>query len=94
MIVLMGYIHLAPSDVDHFLESMKAIAAGTRQEQGCLFYYFVPADRDHGTILVAQRWQNAASVSAHIAGPQAASFAKRWGDKVRVDVQPFEAVGG
>lgn len=82
MIVLVGYIHLAPSDVDHFLESMKAIAAGTSQEQGCLFYALGPADRAQGTILVAQRWQDAASVAARVAGPQAASFAKRWRDKV------------
>ena len=92
MIVLMGYIHLAPSDVDHFLESMKAIAAGTRQERGCLFYELGPADRTQGTILVAQRWRDAASVSAHTAGPQAASFTKLWLDKVRVDVQQFEAL--
>lgn len=35
MIVLMGYIHVEPSDVPDFLVDFAAIAAGTRAERGC-----------------------------------------------------------
>jgi quinol monooxygenase YgiN len=36
MIVMMGYIHLEPSDVPEFLAELETIAAGTRAERGCL----------------------------------------------------------
>ncbi len=37
MIIVMGYVHLDPSDVDEFLADIQVIAPGTRAEKGCLF---------------------------------------------------------
>lgn len=38
MIILMGYIHLNPSDVSEFLADVQAITPSTKAEDGCLFY--------------------------------------------------------
>ncbi|UIY24753.1 hypothetical protein LZK76_02435 [Rhizobium leguminosarum] len=37
MLILMGYIHLDPSDLHDFVTDVEAISLGTRTEEGCLF---------------------------------------------------------
>lgn len=90
MIVLMGYIHLEPSDVEEFLTDLETIAAGTRAERGCLFYAFALEDAPSGRMLLVQRWLDEDAFTAHLAGPSAASFQKKWVNKTRVDVQQYE----
>ena len=92
MIVVLGYIHLKPSDVQDFLADLETIAAGTRAERGCLFYALALEDTVAGRILLAQRWLDDDAYTAHLAGPHAASFQQRWANRTRVDVQRYEVV--
>ncbi len=93
MIVMMGYIHLEPSGVREFLADLETIAAGTRAERGCLFYAIALEDAHSGRLLLAQRWLNQDALTAHLAGPHAASFQQKWANKVRVDIQRYEVLG-
>ncbi len=90
MVILMGYIHLEPSDVRDFLADLEIIAAGTRAERGCLFYAIALEDAPSGRMLLAQRWLDEDAFTAHLAGPHAASFQQEWANKVRVDIQRYE----
>ena len=90
MIVIMGYIHLEPSDVREFLSDLDAISTGTRAEKGCLFYALALEEALSGRILLAQRWRDEEAFTAHVAGPHAASFQKEWANRTRVDVQRYE----
>ncbi len=90
MILLMGHIQLEPSDVRDFLADLEIIAAGTRAERGCLFYDVALADPRSGRMLLAARWLDEDSFTAHLSGPHAASFQQRWAKRTKVDVQRYE----
>ena len=90
MIVLMGYIHLKPSDVQEFLADLQTIAAGTRAERGCLFYASALEDASSGRMLLVERWLDEDALTAHLHGPNAASFQQKWANRTRVDVQRYE----
>lgn len=44
MILLMGYVHLNPSEVNEFTADVRNIVSSTRTETGCLFYTFTLED--------------------------------------------------
>ncbi len=90
MIIVMGYVHLDPSDVDEFLADIQVIAPGTRAEKGCLFYAVALDDARAGRMLVAERWQDQHSLTAHLEGPQTAAFQK-WMNRIKIDVLKYEA---
>lgn len=91
MIVLTGYVHLDPSDVNEFLTDIQAIAPGTRAEKGCLFYSVTLDDAHAGRMLVVERWQDQESLTAHLEGQQAAAFQK-WLNRIKIDVQKYDAL--
>ena len=90
MIIVMGYVRLAPSDVAEFLADIEVIGTRTRAEKGCLFYAAVLDDASLGRILVAERWQDEQALSAHLQGPQVIAFQK-WMNKLQIDVLRYDA---
>jgi len=38
VIIITGYVYVNPSDVTEFLTDIARLSAGTRAEEGCLFY--------------------------------------------------------
>ena len=48
MLIVTGYIHLAPSDVEEFVADMATFARTTRAGEGCLFYAVAPDDPGTG----------------------------------------------
>jgi quinol monooxygenase YgiN len=86
----MGHVQLDPSDVTEFLADIRLLGPKTRAENGCLFYAVTLDDASAGRMLVAERWQDQASLTAHLEGPQAGAFHK-WTGKIRVDVSRYDA---
>jgi quinol monooxygenase YgiN len=86
----MGYVHLNPSDVKEFLADIQVIGPGTRAEKGCLFYAVALEDARAGRMLVVERWQDQASLTAHLEGAQTASFQK-WMNRIKIDVLRYDA---
>lgn len=85
LIIVMGYVHLDLFDVEEFLADIQVIGPRTRAEEGCLFYAVAPDDARTGSMVVVERWQDQASLTTHLEGPQAASFQK-WMNKITIDV--------
>ncbi|WP_369920428.1 putative quinol monooxygenase [Marinomonas polaris] len=50
MIILTGYVHLKPEDINEFVEDIRKITSSTRAEKGCLFYNIVVEDATVDTI--------------------------------------------
>jgi quinol monooxygenase YgiN len=86
----MGYVHLNPSDVKEFLADIQVIGPGTTAEKGCLLYAIALEDARAGRMLVVERWQDQASLTAHLEGPQTASFQK-WMNRIKIDVLRYDA---
>ncbi len=90
MIIIMGYLHLDPSDMDEFLAFIQEIAPGTRAEKGCLFYAVTLEDAHAGRVLVAERWQDQESLTAHFEGQQVVAFQK-WMNRINLEVLRYDA---
>ena len=58
MVILMGYVHLDPSDTSEFLLDIQAIAPGYESRERILFYAVTPDDAHAGRMLVVERWQD------------------------------------
>jgi quinol monooxygenase YgiN len=86
----MGYVHLNPSEVKEFLADIQVIGPGTRAEKGCLFYAVALEDARAGRMLVVERWQDQASLTAHLEGAQTASF-QTWMNRIKIDVLRYDA---
>ena len=91
MIIVVGYVHLDPSDVGAFVADVQAVAPGTRAEPGCLFYAVTVDDAMAGRVLVAERWRDEASLSAHLGAQAASAFSSTWTGRIRLDVHTYDA---
>lgn len=94
MVIVLGYIHLAPSDVGAFVADVQAVAPHTRAEPGCLFYAVAVDDASAGRVLVAERWQDQASLAAHLAADGTSAFLTRWAGRMTGDVLRYDAASG
>jgi len=92
MLILMGYIHIDPPDVDAFVRDVQAISLSTKAEEGCLFYGFTLDDRPTGRFLVAERWRDQAALTCHLARAETLAFLKTWGDRMKGDLQTYEVM--
>jgi quinol monooxygenase YgiN len=92
MIILMGYVHLNPFDVEEFTADVQAVASSTRAEKGCLFYAFTLEDARAGRMLTVQRWQDQESLTAHVERHETAPFLKKWGNRMRMDILKYDAL--
>lgn len=90
MLILMGYIHLDPLDAAAFSADIEAIGDSTRREEGCLFYGVAPDDASAGRFLVAERWQDQASLEAHLERPETRAFLLTWADRMTSELQFYE----
>ena len=89
MLILMGYIHIDPLDVDAFVRDVQAISLSTKAEEGCLFYGVTLDDREAGRFLVAERWRDEAALTAHLARAETLTFLKTWSDRMKGDLQTY-----
>ncbi|MEC0123292.1 putative quinol monooxygenase [Paenibacillus pabuli] len=90
MILLMGYVHLNPSEVNEFTADVRDVVSSTRTETGCLFYAFTLEDSRAGRMLTVQRWEDQESLAAHVERHESAPFLMKWGNRMRMDVQKYD----
>jgi quinol monooxygenase YgiN len=83
-------LNLDPSDVEAFLVDIQVIGPGTRAEKGCLFYAVALDDAPAGRMVVVEPWQDQASLTVHLEGPQTMSFQK-WMNRAKIDVLRYDA---
>lgn len=91
MIILMGYIHLNPSDVSEFVTDVQAITRSTKAEEGCLFYTVTLDDASAGRMLVVERWRDEQSLAAHMQAQQTKTFLEKWASRMQSDVLRYNA---
>ena len=94
MLILIGYIHVSPSDADEFLADLRALSLMVRAREGCLFYTAALEDARAGRLLVVERWQDQAALSAHLEAPQTSGFVEKWLRRMKGDVQRYNASNG
>ncbi|OSQ40786.1 putative quinol monooxygenase [Thalassospira mesophila] len=91
MIIVLGHVDIAPSDVDDFLNDIEAINPANKAGSGCLSYAVAIANRKAARLLVAERWQDQPSLSAHLARRETGAFVGKWSDRMQGEVLKYDA---
>ena len=74
MLIIDGWLHFAPGEIDKFSEAAKQMVEATRQEEGCLHYAFARDMNDPDIIRISERWVDEAALEAHFQSPHMAAF--------------------
>ncbi len=93
MLVLMGYLHVDPSEVDDFDADVQEISRSARAETGCLFYGISLGDRTAGRFLVAERWRDKDALQVHLETDETRAFLRKWEGKMKGDLNAYDVIG-
>jgi quinol monooxygenase YgiN len=66
MLIVAGQFVVAPDQRERFLESRAAAIRASRAEAGCLEYCFSADSLDPGVVRIFERWEDRASLDAHL----------------------------
>ena len=91
MLIVTGYVQLAPADVGQFAADIKALIDITRARDGCLSYAIALDDPRVGRMLVVERWRDQAALTAHLAALETIAFVERWQGRMSGDVLKYDA---
>ncbi|WP_210402790.1 putative quinol monooxygenase [Thalassospira sp. MCCC 1A01428] len=91
MIIVSGHIDIAPADVSAFLADIEKINPGNKPDSGCLSYAVAIIAPDIARLLIAERWQDQPSLSAHLARKETLAFIGKWSDRMQGDVLKYDA---
>lgn len=74
MIIVEGWLKLAPGQIDEIMEAGRAMIAATRAEDGCLHYSYAQDFSDPDVIRISERWVDEAALTAHFGTPHMAAL--------------------
>ena len=69
MVIVAGSFVVAAADRDAFIEGRRSGMEASRAEAGCLDYVFAADPLDPERVVLFERWEDQASLDAHLAGP-------------------------
>jgi quinol monooxygenase YgiN len=92
MIIVMGYAHTAPGEIDRVQAGLAAMVAATNAEDGCEYYGFSRDVNDPDRMIISERWRDQAALDAHFASAHMATFNALLGtvDMKDVSVRAYE----
>lgn len=68
-VIVMGEFRLPPENLEAARPAMERVVTLTRTEQGCLGYSYAPDLLDPCLIRIAEKWESAEALAAHLAMP-------------------------
>lgn len=92
MLILIGYIHVSPSAAEEFLADLRVLSLTVKASPGCFFYTAALEDVHAGRLLVVERWQHQAALSAHLEAPHTLKFVEKWMHRMKGDVQKYDVL--
>ncbi|TWB21836.1 quinol monooxygenase YgiN [Nitrospirillum amazonense] len=91
MLIVMGHVQVAPSATEEFAADIQALAQSVRRREGNLSYAVAVEDPSAGRLLVAERWRDQASLSAHLDAPDTRAFVGKWQGRMAGDIRKYDA---
>jgi quinol monooxygenase YgiN len=73
MIIVGGTFEVDPAQRDEFLAERAERMRTSRAEPGCIEYTFAADPLEPGRVILFERWEDQASLDAHLAGPSPAT---------------------
>ncbi len=74
MIIVEGWVRLAPEAFAGFMPAAEAMIRASRAEAGCLDYAYARDLLDPDIVRIAERWQDDAAMAAHFETPHLIAF--------------------
>lgn len=94
MLIVTGYVQVEPSELSQFYNEFRVLATATRQRTGNLSYDGAVDDPQAGRFLVIERWEDQASLGAHLEAADTVAFVNRWRVRMWGDIQKYDASKG
>lgn len=93
MLIVEGWVRLAPGEFDKLAEAARAMVAATREEAGCIHYAFARDVAEPDLIRISEKWTDQAALDVHFASPHMAAFNQAMGTvtTLGIDVRLFAA---
>lgn len=74
MIIVEGFVQLAPGEIERFRPAAIEMLRATRNEAGCLSYAFATDVDDPNTVRIVEQWESENALASHFATPHMAKF--------------------
>lgn len=74
MLIIEGWLHFAPGEIDKFSQAARQLVDDTRKEAGCLHYSFSRDMNDPDILRISERWADEAALEAHSKSPHMLAF--------------------
>jgi quinol monooxygenase YgiN len=87
MLVVAGFIRIAPGYRQAAVAAAKAAMEGTRPERGCISYTFSADLEDESLFYVFEEWKNQAALDEHFQQPHMVDFQKSLATLGVIDMQ-------
>ncbi|MGF9566932.1 antibiotic biosynthesis monooxygenase [Neorhizobium sp. BT27B] len=92
MLIVTGYMHVDPADLENFIADLKVLAVATRQRAGNIVYDVAVADQQAGQLLILERWFDQHALGTHLDALETKAFVSRWQGRMRGDIRKYDAV--
>jgi quinol monooxygenase YgiN len=79
-VIVMGTLAMGPGEIDRLADALRSQIESTRTEDGCEHYSFARDPIDAGLLHIAERWRDAAALTAHSGAPHMAAFTATLGE--------------
>lgn len=85
MLIIEGWLHFAPGEIDKFAEAARIMVEATHTEEGCLHYSFSRDMNNPDILRIAERWTDEDALAAHNGSPHMAAFGAGLAQVERID---------
>jgi quinol monooxygenase YgiN len=90
MLIVAGFFDVDPSEREAFIADRVEVVKASRAEKGCITYAFSADPVEPGRVLLFERWEDKASLAAHLEGLRSAPQARRDIKIHGLEVQQYE----
>lgn len=91
MLVVAGYLYVAPEDVRRFQAEFQTLAIDTRQREGNFSYDAAIEGPHAGKFILIERWADQTTLNAHLHATDTVQFVDRWQGLIRSDIKKYDA---
>ncbi len=78
MLLIVGTIRIAPERLGEARPAMQKVIAASREEVGCLEYFYAEDVLDPGLIHITERWADQAAFDEHFVSGHIAEWCGSW----------------
>ena len=90
MLIVTGYVQVDASQLAQFCNEFRLLAKAAWRRTGNLSYSAAIDDLQNDRLLVVERWEDQASLSAHLEAADTVAFVNRWRGRLRSNIEKYD----